>query len=236
MTETISTVVLDLDDTLIASTRARRRAYQSLREQGIDPRAAEAANTRWWERYHAGDCSLEQMRQGRWIELGLSPEEAIRIDERYRAHYENIRARLGARRLLERLRESNLNVVLLSNAGIEYVRDRVAALRVEHLLNGVVDVTATRWKPHPEAFQTALALVGESPARAAMVGDNLDADVNGALAAGFRHVVWLTRRKPHTDARVACLPSLAATEAHLLALAGQNSAIHAPTPECTSPA
>jgi len=220
MTETISTVVFDLDDTLIASGRARQRAIRALCDVGIDPREAEAANERWWDRYYRGECSLEQVRQNRWTDLGLSSQQAVEVDARFRAHHQNIRARRGARHLLERLREANLKLVLLSNAGIDYVRDRVAALGVAHLLDGIVDMadTQSQWKPHPAAFHAALKCVGGSPESAAMVGDKLDADVKGALDAGFRSVVWLTRRKPFPHPRVVTVPSLAAAELHLLSL------------------
>lgn len=220
MTRPISTVVFDLDDTLIASARARRRAIRALCEVGIDPRQAEAANDRWWDRYYRGECSLEQVRQNRWTDLGLSSQQAVEVDARFRAHHQNIRARRGARHLLERLREANLKLVLLSNAGIDYIRDRVADLGVAHLLDGIVDMADERsqWKPHPAAFHAALKCVGGSPECAAMVGDKLDADVKGALEAGFRSVVWLTQRKPFPGPRVVTVPSLAAVEVHLLRL------------------
>jgi FMN phosphatase YigB (HAD superfamily) len=51
-----------------------------------------------------------------------------------------------------------------------------------------------------------------------MVGDNLEADVEGALRADFGRIVWLTRRKPHKDPRVTTLRSLAAVPAALLDL------------------
>jgi putative hydrolase of the HAD superfamily len=210
------TVVFDLDDTLIASARARRRAYRSLSGYGIDPRAAEAASARWWTEYYQGRCSLEEVRHNRWLDLGLSPTLAQEVDERFRRHHANIRPRTGARRLLERLRAADVALVLLSNSGVDYMRERARALRAEHLLDGIVDIAETRWKPDAAAFRYALDLVGGIPRRAAMVGDTLDTDVEGALAAGFGSVVWLTRRKAHPDPRVVCVRSLQAVEAHLL--------------------
>src|SRR5690348_10974174 len=70
MRESISTVVLDLDDTLIATARARKRAYRILGEHGIDPREAESVQRRWWQAYYRGECSMADLRQGRWIDLG----------------------------------------------------------------------------------------------------------------------------------------------------------------------
>jgi putative hydrolase of the HAD superfamily len=208
MRESISTVVLDLDDTLIATARARKRAYRALRDHGIDPREAESVQRRWWQAYYRGECSMADLRQGRWIDLGLPPAKVQEIDEMYRRHHEEIRPRHGARVLLQALRSAGVQTVLLSNAGIDYVQERVRTMGLEHLLDGVVDLQGAPFKPHPEAFQAALDLAGGTPERAAMVGDNLEVDVEGALDFGFRLVIWLTRRKPHPDSRVLTVPSL----------------------------
>jgi putative hydrolase of the HAD superfamily len=212
----VRAVVLDLDDTLIASERARKRAYAALGADGIDPRQATVVNARWFDRYHAGECSLEELRTGRWIELGLTPERALEVDEQYRNHHTQIRPRRDALRTLRALHEAGLKLVLLSNAGIDYVRDRVAASSFDGLLYGIVDIAAADFKPHPNAFRAALEMAGESAQQTAMVGDNLEADIEGALQAGFGRAVWLTTRRPHPDARVITLRSLADVPSALL--------------------
>lgn len=196
------------------------RAYQSLRPFGIEPQDAEASNGRWWPKYYRGECSLDELRLGRWIDLGLDDDTAREVDVLYRRHHQHIRSRHGARSVLQDLSNAGLNLVLLSNAGIDYVRERVTALGVEDYLKSVVDAAECRWKPHPDAFSGALKAVGASPDEAAMVGDNLEADIEGALAAGFAHAVWLSRRKPHPDRRVFTCSSLRAATNYLLAIAG----------------
>jgi len=44
-------------------------------------------------------------------------------------------------------------------------------------------------KPTPVFFNTIVAAIGASPSRTVMVGDSLDTDVAGALAAGL-HGIW----------------------------------------------
>ena len=71
------------------------------------------------------------------------------------------------------------------------------------LVDGVVVSGETGYlKPHSEAFNFALKVVGGAPGSAAMVGDSLEADVAGALGAGFKRVFWVTGRWPHSDPRV----------------------------------
>ncbi len=48
-------------------------------------------------------------------------------------------------------------------------------------------------KPDPRIFHTALDILGAEPARAAMVGDSLEADILGAQRTGMS-TIWITRR------------------------------------------
>jgi putative hydrolase of the HAD superfamily len=49
-------------------------------------------------------------------------------------------------------------------------------------------------KPDPRAFELALELLGTAPEETAMVGDDLENDIAGALAAGFAAAVWVERQ------------------------------------------
>ncbi|HRQ23943.1 MAG TPA: HAD-IA family hydrolase, partial [Anaerolineales bacterium] len=53
-------------------------------------------------------------------------------------------------------------------------------------------------KPHPRAFEIALAQWNVTPREAAMIGDSLEADIFGAKQAGMT-AVWITRRAEFTD-------------------------------------
>jgi putative hydrolase of the HAD superfamily len=62
----------------------------------------------------------------------------------------------------------------------------------------VVSGDLGRGKPDPAIFAHALRAVGAEPAGAVMVGDNLDKDIDGALAAGLG-AVWLNRDGRRAD-------------------------------------
>ena len=56
-------------------------------------------------------------------------------------------------------------------------------------------------KPHPEIFEYALKITGASKAESIMIGDNLDADIKGAMEAGLdtvfvNHINEPTTLKP----------------------------------------
>jgi putative hydrolase of the HAD superfamily len=61
-------------------------------------------------------------------------------------------------------------------------------------------------KPHESIFRAALELLGVEPAEAAMVGDSVEEDVEGALALGM-HAFLIDREGRHPEVADA-LPDL----------------------------
>jgi putative hydrolase of the HAD superfamily len=95
---------------------------------------------------------------------------------------------------LERLRADRVSVGLVSNT------ERDLDVAVAHFgLERYVGVTVASaqvglMKPEPEIFLVALRALDAVPAEAAMVGDNVYDDVEGARACGFALAVLLDRR------------------------------------------
>jgi putative hydrolase of the HAD superfamily len=86
--------------------------------------------------------------------------------------------------VLEELRRHGLLIGLVSN-GQRDLEEFVA----HHGLDVDVAIGAVThgWtKPHPSIFRAALDALGASPERAAMVGDSLEDDIEGARALGMR--------------------------------------------------
>jgi putative hydrolase of the HAD superfamily len=114
--------------------------------------------------------------------------------------------------VLEDLRARGLKLGLVSNTG----RDLDAFVEHHRL-----DVDAAigsgafgRTKPHPTIFRAVLERLEVEPADAAMVGDSIEDDVEGAHAAGIEQAFLLDReeRFPHAENR---LPNLLALPAAL---------------------
>jgi putative hydrolase of the HAD superfamily len=98
---------------------------------------------------------------------------------------------------LDDLRRRGLKLGLVSNGQRDL--DEFAA---HHALD--VDATVGskshgRTKPHPSIFVAALRALDASPAEAAMVGDSLEDDIEGARALGIRAIL-LDRDGRHPDA------------------------------------
>jgi len=106
--------------------------------------------------------------------------------------------------VLGELRGKGLKLGLVSNGGRE-ISDFVAHHRLE--VDCAVASRAHGWiKPHESIFLAALELIGIDPADAAMVGDSVEDDIEGAAALGMRTV--LIDREGHHTGDVERLPDL----------------------------
>ena len=89
--------------------------------------------------------------------------------------------------VLEELRTAGLKVGLVSNSA----RD-VCAFAAHHALEidaGISSFHHGKTKPHESIFRAVLELLAVEPCDAAMVGDTVEDDVEGALALGMRAVL-----------------------------------------------
>jgi len=178
---------------------------------GITPRDFARADWRWWRRFSQGGLTIEELRLGRMADCGVDdPALAREADLAYRQVAGAINLRRGARRLLEDLRDAGRSTVILTNGTVDPQRVKAEQTGLLHLVAGVVVTEEIGFhKPDPRAFAAALALTGDSAPRAAMVGDRWEFDIEGALEAGFRRAVWVSRsRRRPADPRVKIVKSL----------------------------
>ncbi|MFC8852463.1 HAD family hydrolase [Streptomyces sp. NPDC057144] len=115
-------------------------------------------------------------------------------------------------------------VVTLSNVSHWDERETdVAALLTPHLRAHHPSWRIGFAKPDPRAVETVARLHDRDPAEVLHVGDSLDYDVRGALAAGAQ-ALWITPRPPSAEAlrllaehpgRVTVMPDLASAVRHI---------------------
>lgn len=160
--------------------RAEIAYYRAHHLEGRDPGALEGLRRRCTEVLRA--------------QLPPRAVEALSIEQLSEAMLDSLRfnAFPDVPATLTRLRARGLTLVVVSNWDVSLP----AVLRevgLESMVDGVVtSAEVGHAKPAPEIFTTATALAGCVPERAVHVGDSLDQDVQGALAAGIR-AVWLCR-------------------------------------------
>ena len=90
---------------------------------------------------------------------------------------------------LRALRERGLRLLAISNWDVS-LHEQLAGTGLSGLLDAAVSsAEAGVAKPDPEIFERALAGIGVPPGAAWHVGDDVGADVEGALAAGLAPVL-----------------------------------------------
>jgi putative hydrolase of the HAD superfamily len=108
--------------------------------------------------------------------------------------------------VLSELRAHGLKLGLVSNGGRE-ISDFVAHHALD--VDCAIASRAHGWiKPHPTIFQAALELLETEPQEAAMVGDSIEDDIEGARALGMR--AFLIDREGRYPEAVDRLPDLRA--------------------------
>jgi len=115
-----------------------------------------------------------------------SYECAVEITRGWERH-ENFELYDDVTPVLDELRRAGLKIGLVSNSA----RD-VHAFARHHALEidaGISSFHHGKTKPHASIFRAVLDLLGVAPTEAAMVGDTIEADIDGALALGMRAVL-----------------------------------------------
>ena len=123
--------------------------------------------------------------------------------------------------LVRDLRAAGVTTGLLTNGPSWMQRRKVELLGLESELDAIgISEELGASKPDPAAFTATLELMGSAPQETVMVGDHLDWDVRGALAAGMRGAVWVAgdeddREPPPGAMKVARLGEVPAALAEL---------------------
>jgi putative hydrolase of the HAD superfamily len=200
-------VVFDLDDTLhdAAGVEAEMLVglVAAIREE-LPGAEAEAFRTRFrdgrdelYGRVLTGEWDIPTYRREHLLltcePWGQPSEELVarcmrlRDDQLDRARFVE-----DAVELLRELREAGVRTALLTNGPSWMQRRKVELLGLESQLDAIgISEELGAAKPDPAAFAATLELLDAAPVEAVMVGDHLDWDVRGALAAGMRGAVWV---------------------------------------------
>jgi putative hydrolase of the HAD superfamily len=171
--------------------RAAMRAAPPLAFPGLAPDRRHAAEADWWRAVVRASFGAEATAHG--------------FEACFAELFDHF-ARPGAWRLdddaldtLRALRAAGLRLAVVSNFDGRLL-PLLAGLGIAPLVDGVVPSAAhDAAKPDPRLFHAAARLLGARPADVLHVGDDLDLDVHGALAAGFRATLFDPTGDPAPD-------------------------------------
>jgi putative hydrolase of the HAD superfamily len=123
-------------------------------------------------------------------ELGFSNELADRLEEYFRVHYPGLcQLPDDTLQTLKALRAQGLKLGLITNGPTIWQERKITSMGIAPLLDTLlISGSEGIEKPDPRIFARALERCDLSAGEAIFVGDNPDADIRGAQAAGLRPV------------------------------------------------
>lgn len=144
-----------------------------------------------WSAYHLGQISKETLRSERFyktfIEMGIAPEKVPHSFEEDYVRLSPTKTNLfeGSATVLKYLQEK-YTLHIISNGFKETTLLKMATCSLNPYFSNVIiseDVGVN--KPDPLIFEHALNLAGADKAESIMIGDSLEADIQGAQAFGM---------------------------------------------------
>ncbi|KAG9484199.1 hypothetical protein GDO78_009879 [Eleutherodactylus coqui] len=139
------------------------------------------------------ETSMQDVRPGDHKDLA---EECYNLWKTYRLQLMTLPD--STKSMLSELRKS-ANLVLLTNGNRQVQREKIEACGVSPYFDAVVvGGEHAEEKPAPSIFFHCCDLVQVKPEDCVMVGDNLETDILGGLNAGLKATIWLNKN-PHTN-------------------------------------
>lgn len=200
-------LLIDLDDTLIDDRGAMAEAVLLFRaKHGLcDKEQDHVVSARWdsvgrslWAGLSLGELSFDEQRRQRireTFQLDIGAAEADRLFADYLAFYEKSwKLFPETAHFLEST--AHLPRVIVTNGHRPQAHKKLSNLGLDtHFTHVVTPEDCGARKPESKFFQYALDLLGIAAQDCVMIGDNLEADIEPALALGLRVF--------HVDARQA---------------------------------
>jgi putative hydrolase of the HAD superfamily len=200
-------VGFDLDGTLFDHESAAQSAVGSFvrsqgwpEPQGFDRHWVNLDEVHFRD-YAAGLTDLVEQRRRRIRALrdfvglpDLPPDAVDALFTEYRGHYERQWVPYDdALATLTALKNSGYRLAVLTNGLAEQQEAKIDAIGLRHLFEVVLSASdLPAFKPSPLAFEALCTAMAVSPAEVTFVGDDVAADIEGALAFGM-NAVWIDR-------------------------------------------
>lgn len=189
----VQAVVFDLDGTLFDRRETFRRhvALQARRLHELFADVGAVGLERIEALDNNGTLPRKVFFQAVETELGLPAGSWTRLRDDFEAHFpEDCVPAPHLHATLETLRAAGLKLGLVTNGRSVMQARKIDGLGIRPMFGAVViSEAAGIRKPDPRIFAQALQQLEVDPSRAVFVGDNPDADVNGAKSSGLL-AIW----------------------------------------------
>jgi len=187
-------VLFDLDGTLLDRTSSLRIYLYRLAERVPDffeDTPFDEFMARFMELDDNGYKARSELFRQLGDAFGLPPGTGAALLNDYEHHFRHdCVAFPKAHETLSTLRQEGLRLGLVTNGATASQRAKIAGLGMAGYFDAILISEAEGLrKPDPRIFQRALDSLGASPQDAVMVGDNPEADIQGARDCGMK-AIW----------------------------------------------
>lgn len=204
----------DLDHTLWDFEKNSALAYERIFEERKLPldlakflEVYIPTNLKYWKLYREEKISQDDLRYHRLKEVfdaldfaSINKNEVMEIANDYIAYLPTFNHLYeGAKEVLEYL-QPNYHLHIITNGFAEVQQRKIQQSGLEHYFKTVTNSeTAGVKKPNPQIFQTALQLAKAEVAQSIMIGDSLEADIEGAQSFGLDTIYFNEFQIPHKN-------------------------------------
>ncbi|MHA2174880.1 MAG: HAD family hydrolase [Candidatus Hodarchaeales archaeon] len=201
----IKTIIFDLDNTLydydLCHNHGLKLAYEKWREIGYNESLEEFkelySTSRIWVKKFLSDTAASHSRALYFQKLvetveGI-PNTKIIIklyDSYYEGFYRNLQAFPKIDEVLQKLKQANYQLAIVSNMLAETQYRKLALLNLGDMFDFIITSQSVEHeKPHPHIYSHTLTLTGSSPEETVMIGDSIVDDIEPALWMGMK-AIW----------------------------------------------
>lgn len=205
--EEITDLFFDLDHTIYDFDKNSKLTFHAvfneLELSGIDDFMIKfkPINDSYWERYAKEEITHDFLRYGRLrdtfdeMQMRVSDEHIYHIADYFienLANYNHVFE--GTYEILDYLK-MHYRLHIITNGPDKVQELKLKNTRLDHYFETVTNSEkAGVKKPHPDIFHHALQKAEVTASKSVMIGDNLKADVEGALNVGM-NVIWFNEFK-----------------------------------------
>jgi putative hydrolase of the HAD superfamily len=162
-------------------------------------------NKRLWDRYHHGYITQQDLRWKRiWLTLVDFKEGSEKLAKELAIEYLSILPNKTAlfpytNEIIQYLLDKGYKLHLITNGFEEVQLSKLRNSKIDaHFHHIITSEKAMTLKPHKAIFDYALKLAEATHSESIMIGDNLDADIKGAMDAGL-DTVFVNHINEKTD-------------------------------------
>ncbi|WP_411768645.1 YjjG family noncanonical pyrimidine nucleotidase [Winogradskyella sp. A3E31] len=204
MTKLIKHVFFDLDHTLWDFDRNSGLTFEKIfKIHKLDLalqdflNVYEPINFKYWKLYREERVSKSDLRYGRLkdaftaINMEVSDEIIYQLSEDYITYLSNFNHVFeGTEDILNHLKQS-YQLHIITNGFEEIQEKKMKTSNIRHHFKTVTNSEMVGVKkPNPKIFNFALEQAGAIASESIMIGDNLEADIEGAIAVGMESILF----------------------------------------------